>query len=370
MSRILSVLAGTTALVSLSSVAFAADMDPVRAAAAPAPIVAAAFEPPPPVVNCKDKKGYYVVPNSNTCLKINGMIRAQVYLHENNIASDHWTGDEYGNVSESSQPNSDTWTMGTAARFGADTSTETDYGTLRGNILLQADAAANGSAGPAGIRLAFIEWNGFTIGHTNSFFAPDGALGGLGGDIGDYDTRLTLFGYTASFTKEISASVSIEDHDARDGDETKANGLYLSPTPVKNEGVVVPDLVANVVGKFDWGQLFASGALSNNQFNAPAVGYHDNQVGYALGLGGNFNLDALAKGDAVQAKLGFADGAGGYIGSSDDNAIIDTVSPTYGAQLTSGWSAQGSFLHNWSPTWNTVYMVVTYRPRVIQMCKR
>lgn len=355
-------LVGTTALVVFSSVAYSADMDPLAPPPPGAPVAGLAFEPPPPVASCKDKKGYYIVPNTTTCLKLNGMIRAQIYVHEDNIASDHWTGDDFGSIENTTTTN-DTWTMGTAARFGADTVTQTDYGTLRGNILLQADAAANGSAGPVGIRYAFIEWQGITAGHTDSFFAPSGAPAGFGGAVGDYGNyRRTLLGYKAEFTKEVSAGISIEDHDFVDGgdgvgspvaDLVKSSDILLAPVKVHNDGTQLPDLVGNVVGKFDWGLLFASGAVGRYRTIEVVTKNRDDFTGWAVGAGGELNLDALSKGDMLQAKVGYADGATAYIGSSGDAAIIDTVGPDYASYTTTGWTAQGSFLHNWSPTWSS-----------------
>ncbi len=368
MSRFLSVLAGTTALVSLSSAAFAADMDPVRAVA-PAPIVAAAFEPPPPVVNCKDKKGYYIVPNSNTCLKIIGLIRAQIFLHENTAADDSWEPGDVGAVGDGHNLN-DTYSAGTAMRFGADTVTQTDYGALRGNITLQADAKTNGDTSKFAIRYAYVEWAGITAGHKESFFGPDGAIGGYGSAVGDFGgNRVSMLGYTANFSKEVSASIAIEDHDAYDGgDGDFAKGgseAFISDTPVATDRTYAPELVGNVVGKFDWGLLFASGALGN--YNAttatnkapPAqqaqAGVVDSYIGYAVGLGGNVNLDALGKGDAVQAKFAYSDGAAGHLsGWGDDTAVYDTTTlGAYSLNSTSGWVAQGSFQHHWSPTWTS-----------------
>ncbi|MES2905465.1 MAG: porin [Pseudomonadota bacterium] len=325
-------------------------------------VAAAVFEPPPPVPNCSSKKGYFIVPNTTSCMKILGMIRAQGLIHENNVAADSWSSEMSGAIQTTTQSN-DTWSMGTALRFGADVVQETDYGTLRGNVMLQADPGTDGSGGPAGIRYAFVTFGGFTAGHTNTFFAPDGALGGYGGAVGDYDTRRSLFAYTAKFTDEVSASIAIEDHDATDGSDgvggsgpTAANaGIALAPGPshILNDSTQLPDLVGNVVGKFDWGLLFASGAIGQFRSRDDVTHIPYNYAGYALGLGGNVKLDGLAKGDALQAKVGFADGLGGLIGSSDDHAVFDTVGPDIGTYTTSGYTVQGSFVHNWSPTWSS-----------------
>jgi hypothetical protein len=367
-----SFLLGSVAVIVTGVPSFAADMDalpPLPVLRSAAPIVAAeAPEPPPPPANCKDKKGYYIVPNSQTCLKINGMIRGDVLIHSNNIAEDYpgWVGD-FQNITAKDTTN-DVWNMATTARFGADTVTETSYGKLRGNILLQAT--------PAGtkLRYGFIEWNNFTVGHTESFFYPDGEANVFFGAVGDYGSyRRTLFGYTAKFNDTISTSLSLEDHDSADqgdgktgADEDKSgqSDILLSPLKVANDSTQLPDLIGNIVGKGDWGLLYVSGALGNYRTIEGVSKEQDSFMGWALGVGGTANLDMITKGDQFQAKFGYADGALSYITGDGRfaHAIVDTTANNI--ETASGWSAQGSFLHFWVPTINSTlfggYTAVDY----------
>jgi hypothetical protein len=250
--------------------------------------------------------------------------------------------------------------MYTTARFGADTLTETAYGKLRGNILLHATTGGNAS-----IRYAFIEWNNFTMGHTDTFFIPDGAANTFNGAVGDWGgIRNNLLGYTAEFNDSVSASISIESHDAVDGGDAPS-GVVLSPLAVNNDSTQLPDLVGNIVGKGDWGKVFVSGAIGNYRTVEAAGGAEDSFMGWALGFGGTANLDFITKGDQLQAKFGYTDGAFYYLGGNFRNAIVDTTGGlTTGIETASGWTAQGSFLHNWSPTINSTlfggYAAVDY----------
>jgi hypothetical protein len=347
-----SFLVGSTALIFTGSYALAADMDlPALPLPAPKPVV---VETQPPVLACKDKKGYYLVPGSQTCVKISGIIRAEAYIHSGNVDEDSWQWTDVRDITQHATTN-DVLHFGTIGRLGADTLTQTDYGTLRGNIVLQAS--------PTGtvLRYGFIEWNNFTIGHTNTFFSADSAPGVLFGAIGDYDPpRRTIFGYTAHLNKEVSASVSLEHHDAVAGPDGSAKDLKsadalitLPATPVINNSTYLPDLVANVVGKFDWGALFVSGAVGDYRTVEVITSNKESFVGWALGFGGHVNLDMIAKGDILQAKFGYSDGASSYVGFTQDHAIVDTIDPNFNIFTTRSWSAETGFQHNWSPTWSS-----------------
>ena len=213
-----------------------------------------------------------------------------------------------------------------------------------------------------GLRLSQNNIRVFTVGHKEGFFAPDGAIDGYGSAVGDYlGGRRTLVGYTADFSKEISASVSIEDHDALDGDDgslDKGGGKgIVSDVPYANDSTYLPELVGNVVGKFDWGLIFGSGAvgqyreITTGGMGSAVVGAKDDYIGYAFGLGGNVNLDGLSKGDAIQAKFGYSDGSGEL--EQTRGVWNNSVVGFYNLNTAQAWTAQGSFKHNWNPTWSS-----------------
>jgi hypothetical protein len=358
-----SFLLGTAAVIASSAAAIAADMDalpPLPQAAAPS-IAAERNEPPPPPPVCAKNKGYYQAPGTEICMKVTGLIRTFVAAHQDNVADNVWLADPP--AVKSSSTHNDPFAIGALARFGVDATTETEYGTLRGNIMVQSKIGAMGD-GSVGLRYAFIQWGGWTFGHTDTFFVGgDGALGGFANTVGDYGgNRRPLVGYTANLSKEFKASLSIEDHTTTMGGVGKdgANAdAYLVAAPVgvafHNDGTQMPDLVGNVVGDFDWGNFAVSGALARYRFydSKSVVAYDDDFIGWAIGGGTTIKLDGLNKGDKWQAKFGYADGATSYIGSSGDAAIIDAVGPDFAVMTTTGWTAQTSFLHNWAPTWNS-----------------
>lgn len=368
-----SFLLGTAAFVATSATVFAADMDrlpPLRSAVAPAINEPGPVDPPPPPAECK--KGYYKVFQTDTCMKVGGLIRAYAILQPENIdvgGTKGWLGDP-GQIA-SDPTHNDIFSIAAVGRVNFDSVTKTSMGDLRGFIEIGGNAGSfvGGAEGTTlGLRHAYMTLAGWTLGHTQSFFnGGDGALGGFAGPAGDFDpSRRPLIGYTAELSKEFKLNVSAESHDYIDGkdvDGVKHSGILFAvpagsaATHYNNDASYIPDLVANLIGEFDWGNFGVSGAAGQYRFyDAGSAGtYEDEFLGWAVGAGATFKLDGLAKGDAWQAKFGYADGATMYLGSSDDAAIIDGIGPDFGVETTVGFTAETSLLHNWSPTWNSTF---------------
>ena len=363
MSLFRSFLAGTTALVALSTGALAADMDALPRIAPALAREPGPPDPPPPPPVCEKKKGYYQMPGTETCLKVGGLVRSAIYIHQDNVAGDVW-GILPGPITDGPTHN-DPFTMQTIGRISADAVTKTSYGDLRGRVEFSGSMKdASPTDGNVKLRYAFITLGGWTLGRADSFFAAgDGALGGYVGPLGDFGGATNLIGYTAELSKEVKASIALESHDAvdgADGDADKNADVYLSsPAPplsaFHNDGTQMPDLTGNIIGEFDWGNIAVAGALSRYRFYDSAAGgtYKGDFMGWAAGLGSTIKLDGIAKGDAIQGKVGYADGATGYLGSSDDAAIIDNIGPDFGVALTSGYSLEGSFHHEWNDVLNS-----------------
>jgi len=167
--------------------------------------------------------GFYYMPGTDTCIKIGGYLRAEVDVN----ASGSFTP-LFANHDSRGYTNNN-WR--TRATITLDTRSQTEYGTLRSYMFIAAtddnsqgaSYAANGLGDPSnGVgatpynrlynQWAFIQFAGFTVGKTASFFDFDNGqysnqtnfwgtnLGGSG---------IEVWAYTAQLGNGLSASLSV-----------------------------------------------------------------------------------------------------------------------------------------------------------------
>src|SRR3954470_14552304 len=229
--------------------------------------------------------GFYYIPGTDTCLKIGGYLRVQA---EYNAGG--------GGVPLGDSP---AGTVLGAGRFTRDLTNDinyrvrgaiswdvrqqTEYGTLRTYIRFGAENTTPNNTGggttfnPFWDR-AFIQFAGFTVGRSQSFFD----LVTYGGAYSYHNVRVSgdtgasgqnLWAYTAQFGNGFSGTLSLEDPATRKGggtvDVTNAaffgsngtvvndNGLTINPT----FGFRVPDIIANLRVDQAWGFAGISAAL-------------------------------------------------------------------------------------------------------------
>ena len=130
--------------------------------------------------------GFYYIPGTDMCLKVGGWARFETGTGYNGSFT---TGAYFNNYNNRSTVNWHTRVKGTAT-FDARSSTE--YGTVRSYIAIGI-STNNTSDNPISAGYAnrwFIQWAGFTIGHSTSFYRllldrrqpvrPDHRVFGLG----------------------------------------------------------------------------------------------------------------------------------------------------------------------------------------------
>lgn len=360
----------STAVVIVPTVAMAADM-PSKTAA-----------PVDYVRVCKlgDVTGF-VIPGSDTCLKVSGRIRAE-YL----------STESFGRDANSSA---------TRARgyVALDALTNSDYGLVRAStrtfVTRETGRVLSGSVVPGGTRLpsgtdanvtldyAYVQFGNLTAGRVpTSFFefAPFGGVsydgGGLLGRGADYGS-INVVAYTATFGS-VSASIAIED-----AIERRAGlGAVLGDAPTSG-GHAAPDLVGRLDYSAEWGQAALTAAIHQsrtgspgtplltqsfvvgnvlavnksypNTFTAGAAG--ETAYGIAVQGGMKVNLPMVSAGDAVFVQAAYATGANSYTGWGSAGA--GTLSPpTFDAaydaagkaKLSDSWSVTAGVLHYWTPT--------------------
>ena len=269
---------------------------------------------------------------------------------------------------------------------------QTEYGTLRTYIRFGAENTTPAATGggttfnPFWDR-AFIQFAGFTVGRSQSFFD----LFTYGGAYSYHNVRVSgdtgasgqnLWAYTAQFGNGFSGTLSLEDPATRKGggtvDVTAAaffgsngsivndNGLTINNA---NFGFRVPDIIANLRLDQAWGFVGISAALhdaSAAYYATPNVvnnGHPEDRYGWAMAGGAKFNLPG---GDMVGFNVCYSEGAAGMCTNqqtfqvyNNSNSvglawIADGVFNT-GTQieLTRVWSALAAYEHIWNPKWRT-----------------
>ena len=341
----------------------------------------------------------FVLPGSDTCLKISGYITAQIeggntttgYFRPTGFA-----GTLFSNVAVGTNANlRPNLGFTTRANIDFDARTNTAYGVLRGYAELQFengngfDTTGNG----AYINLAYVQWAGITAGKAPSFFSFFG--GGEGwANIFSPDqqgfNQPDLLAYTATFGGGFSATIAIQSPGTNCGAPGQAcsgGGTNLN-IDTTNYGMTAPDIVANVRVDQSWGSAQISGVAHQVHVFATGVGPNATDIfgnsasqniwGWAFDAGVSFNLPSFGAGDkfAIQGVYsknaiwysGIPDGMWGENGAVNGNGLAMAVGDTYygignpagnaGVGTTSSfatptaWSVGATFEHHFSPVFS------------------
>src|SRR3954453_19045853 len=108
-------------------------------------------------------EGFYYIPGTDICLKIGGYVRANYRWNATGGGQPHYTG-AGGAQDRSVSP----YSTQHRASFNFDSRSQTAYGTLRTYVSVNVDNQDQGTVSVNPTR-AFIQWAGFTFGHTKSF---------------------------------------------------------------------------------------------------------------------------------------------------------------------------------------------------------
>ncbi len=338
MSNMKSLLMGSAAAIVVVGGAHAADL-PTRKGAPAAEYVKVCHV---------DGTAGFVIPGSDTCLKITGYLSGQV--EGGNLSQQYvWAG---AHGSEKSlalgAPTNTRNDIGYTARAELEfiTKTNTAYGVLTADIDSQFDYGSGFD--PEGqnagfLNHAFVNWAGITAGKANSFFSFFGS-GLAWADIFSPDRQSynqpLLLAYTATFGGGFSATISLEDPVltgpssgepplAGTQEQITANSQYL--------GLRSPDIVGSIDLSQGWGGAHLSG-VAHNVIMTDGT-YNLNTWGYAIDGGLKFNLPMLGKGDNIQLQgvwsqnavwySGISDGMWGENGQVNGNGVVMPVADAY-----------------------------------------
>ena len=335
---------------------------------------------------------FYYIPGTDTCLKLGGYLRVQ---GEYNMGGG---GVALGNgAAEAAQArinrfDTNDFNFRTRAAISYDVRQQTEYGTLRTylRIGVQQTTPADVEGGVVFWDRAFIQFAGFTVGKTQSFFD----LFTYGGAYSYHNVRtsgdtgaagVTVWAYTAQFGNGFSGTLSAESLSGHNRtpviDNTtlnffNVNGVIVGDSAfhaqvAAQNGFRVPDIIANLRVDQAWGFAGISGALhevggaywlSPNSVNN---GHPNDKLGWAMAAGAKFNLPG---GDMIGFNVCYTEGASGFCTNQGSYQMYNSSSTVgvgwiadgvFGTgtevELTRVWSALAAYEHIWNPRWRTSF---------------
>jgi hypothetical protein len=297
--------------------------------------------------------GFFIVPGAETCLKIGGSVIVDLVssLHEENgglIGPLGWSRKDVGISSA------------VDARVTFEAISNTEFGPLQSYVGVRSRFQTSVALNTTTLTDAWIKWSGLTVGMHRSFFTAytggsDVVLNSVAGI--DRDSRLDfamlgtsrerfegkpiVLAYTAAFGSGISASVSFEmPTESRNPRNTIIPDLLLPLEPSYYGGTRWPDVVANVRVEQSWGSAQVMGALHqvrSGSFFFAATGSHVDEIGYAVGVGGQLIIPGLPGRSYVAGQAAFAHGAVKFVDPSSpfvDFFLVGTLTDSWGVAGT------------------------------------
>ncbi len=310
--------------------------------------------------------GYFYIPGTDTCIQIGGYVRvegaftnqARTFLQTPTAPTA--AGGRVVNGATNIGRAEDTSGFFTRGRIQLDTRTQTAYGTLRAFVRYQIDryggemyqqggafggyGVTNGLGNQTGnnafIDKAYIQFAGITAGHIQSFF--DFYADNYNYEaIANSDQSVNVFAYSYSGPGGITATLSVEDHNARnDGISNTATSALT--TTAGYGGSTIPDIVGQLNLTQAWGQAQLSAAYHDvNTVGGAVAGtlgqnfFHKDDDGFAVQGGVQLKLPMLAAGDDLWIEGAYQNGAYLY---EDANAFMNAGEYGNGRSL-------GGFVH-------------------------
>lgn len=299
--------------------------------------------------------GFYYIPGTDICLKVGGLVFAEVGFYANGAITNLGHGAAWDHAD-----NALAWR--TRGYLSMDARTATPYGTLRAYILGGFQQVSG--VGPAGatafavnngafMQYAFIQFAGFTAGTANSFF--DFGVNYLTLSVAANPWNWTnVFAYTANLGNGLSATISVEDKSTT----RIGNGAVLATQTTSYD---TPDIVANIRLDQAWGSAQIMGAAHQTRWTG------GDDWGYAIGAGAEIKLPMLGAGDTIKIVGVWSEGAVEYTGLSGSPyggiagiglgfpgvapgfvTVLDAATPV--GSLTDAASVMIQFRHFWTPT--------------------
>ena len=301
----------------------------------------------------------FVIPGSDTCLKISGYVNAQIAMgnvaNEYTLAPVPYPLPVAGMTLHSAAKTVNDIGYYTRGQVNFDAVTNTAMGPLLAHIELQGDSGdgrfdSNTGSGVV-LNAGYVQWAGITAGKHGSFY--DYLAGGdTWKDFFSPDhsgTPINLLAYTATFGGGFSATISLEQAEnvsnfgGWSGTVSSSEKIVVSPISGTALGTRAPDIVASLDVTQSWGGAHLAGVAHNDRYSATGTfsGFSSGVVeadvdtwGYGVIGGVTFNLPMLSAGSKIAFQGAYADGAIAYSGAT---------SPAWGEQ-DNGFNTNGNGL--------------------------
>jgi hypothetical protein len=348
--------------------------------------------------------GYFYIPGTDTCIKLGGYVRYEAYANA--------AGGSYPTTTPQGAMTRATATFAAQARFRltSDVRSQTDYGTLRSYVAFGVNWLNNPGGNfetgtganniTVSLERAFVQFAGFTIGRTDTFFAfynsPSYNFLTFSFDGSTGTTGMNVFAYTHEFGNGLKATLSLEDQSAHSAGVIELGsssavtttagvmgaGLFAQPAApfLDPKGQWMPDIIANLRLDQTWGAAQIKGALhrvgagyyatpvaDGSLCNTTACGHPADTWGWAVGAGLMLNMPWDAR-DTLSGVIAYAQGASGYVAFSQANNALhgsrglalgpfnDAVYGRNGQtdiQLTRAFGGTVAFEHYWADNLKT-----------------
>jgi hypothetical protein len=329
--------------------------------------------------------GYYYIPGSETCLKLGGYVRADYGYNVRGARTANYSG--AGGAQDRTVSDYSTRHRG---NIQIDTRTQTAYGTVRTFESLHVSDQDQATI-DVKIARAFIQFAGFTFGHTKSFTDTFGlgdnyTLQQVQNQSDSGANGVNQIAYTTEFGNGVSLTVG--------ADETRtksiinfgnAGVLKVGAEPAnshKGEGFPDPYLAFKI--EQAWGYWMASLVGHDNSATyygaTTTTGHPGNIMGWGILTGGELKLPWIGPGDRIGYYFNYGVGTTAYTGGSNlaspalfgsgNNLAVAWVSDGVyannggGIELTTAWTLAAGYEHPWSSTLKTsiygAYTQVSY----------
>ncbi|HKE97295.1 MAG TPA: porin, partial [Povalibacter sp.] len=351
-------------------------------------------------------EGFYYIPGTDICLKIGGYVRADYGW---NVAGSGQTA--YFSTTGGAQDRSvNPYSSRHRAHFNFDSRSQTAYGTLRTYVAVHIENRDQNSVTVSPTR-AFIQWAGFTFGHTKSFTDVPGTPGDdtfkslhqtqTQSDTGANGTN--QIAYTWELGNGMTLNVGADERRTKGianlstnivtvgANPATAYGPYQHPTPWVNFAVNqawgrmgVSAIFNKVNATYYTGTGATTGACPGNQTGTAACNSPDDKWGWAVLSGIDIKAPWAGPGDHFGGYFNYGVGAAAYSAGSNltspglfgaNNTVAFGVNTdgvfVNGGQfeLTTAWTAGAGWEHFWLPNFSTAvygtYTQVRYSDTVI-----
>src|SRR5262245_12408421 len=350
-------------------------------------------------------EGYYYIPGTEICLKVGGYVRADYRWNAVGGGQVQYTG-AGGAQDRSVSP----YSMRHRAHFNFDSRTQTAYGVLRTYVAVHVENRDQGTVTVNPTR-AFIQWAGFTFGHTKSFTDVPGTPAEdsfkslfQNENASDTDANGTnQIAYTWELGNGMTFNVGADERRTKGianlstnivtvgANPATAFGPYQHPTPWVNFAVnqawgrfAVSGIFNKVNATYYTGTTLDTGACPGNQTGTSACNSPDDKWGWAVLSGIDIKAPWAGPGDHFGGYFNYGQGAAAYSGGSNLSSpglfgagnvvalgvITDGVFVNGGQfESTTAWTAGGGWEHFWLANFSTAvygtYTQIRYDDAVI-----